>query len=104
MAIATSLTPRPQARAWEEQSYQLRPNPRPGHSDALTVSKRRPNMTQLTLLVPYDFTDTLGPKKSDQDRSHEAVPRRREDVPGALSVTAPSPCPGQRGSGSRRPW
>jgi hypothetical protein len=116
-----------QARAWEELTYQLRPDPHPGHvetrktrapdggvewyeiyadghqegfqakfnenlEDALggmlesvkAVATRRPDMTRLTFVVPYDFTDAAsGRSKSDQDRWNDAVERWKKDVEGA---------------------
>lgn len=48
------------------------------------VCSKRPNLTKLTFVVPYDFTDsgTAG-TKTDQDRWDEAVSRWRTDLHGA---------------------
>lgn len=48
-----------------------------------SVAAKRPEMTRLTFLVPYDFTDAASPRsKSDQDRWDEAVERWRTDIEG----------------------
>ena len=52
-----------------------------------TVAERRANMTHLTFLVPYDFTDTPGPRKSDQDRWDDAVASWKKDIPGASGIS-----------------
>jgi hypothetical protein len=52
-----------------------------------TVAERRPQMTRLTFLVPYDFSDTPGPRKSDQDRWDDAVAGWRTDIPGASNIS-----------------
>jgi hypothetical protein len=76
-----------------EEGFQAKFNP--SLEDALggmresvkTVAERRPNMTHLTFLVPYDFTDTPGPGKSDQDRWDDAVASWKKDIPGASSIS-----------------
>lgn len=51
------------------------------------VAVKRPRMTRLTFVVPYDFTDSGTSKtKSDQDRWDDAVTRWRRDVEGAASL------------------
>jgi hypothetical protein len=51
------------------------------------VTTKRPNLTKLTFIIPYDFTDsgTAG-TKTDQDRWDEAVARWRTDLPAAGHV------------------
>ena len=76
-----------------EEGFQAKFNP--SLEDALggmresvkTVAERRPNMTHLTFLVPYDFTDTPGPRKSDQDRWDDAVASWKKDIPGASNIS-----------------
>lgn len=48
-----------------------------------TVAADRPDMTVLTFVVPFDFTDTGGKTKSDQDRWTDAVTRWRSTIDGA---------------------
>jgi hypothetical protein len=51
------------------------------------VCAKRPKLTKLTFVVPYDFTDSgLAATTTDQDRWEAAVSRWRTDVPGASSV------------------
>ncbi|MBM4523045.1 hypothetical protein GS462_00320 [Rhodococcus hoagii] len=53
-----------------------------------TVAAKRPNMTHLTFIVPYDFTDAASERsKSDQDRWDDAVKRWKKDVDGAARLT-----------------
>jgi hypothetical protein len=52
-----------------------------------TVTARRPNMSRLTFLVPYDFSDTPGGRKSDQERWDDAVAGWQRDIPGADRIT-----------------
>lgn len=48
---------------------------------------RRAALTQLTFVLPYDFTDTgEGKRRSDQDRWAEAVNGWQESIPGADRV------------------
>lgn len=48
------------------------------------VAGKRPAMTRLTFIVPYDFTDAASTRsKSDQQRWEDAVERWRRDVDGA---------------------
>lgn len=48
------------------------------------VADKRPAMTRLTFIVPYDFTDAASRRsKSDQQRWEDAVERWRRDVSGA---------------------
>ena len=52
------------------------------------VASKRPKMTRLTFIVPYDFTDAASPRsKSDQQRWDDAVERWRGDVDGADRLT-----------------
>jgi hypothetical protein len=52
------------------------------------VASKRPSMTRLTFIVPYDFTDAALPRsKSDQQRWDDAVERWRGDVDGADRLT-----------------
>lgn len=51
------------------------------------VCAKRPNLTKLTFIVPYDLTDSgVGATTTDQDRWDAAVTRWRNDVPGASGV------------------
>ena len=51
------------------------------------VCTKRPKLTKLTFVVPYDFTDSgAGSTKTDQDRWEEAVARWRIDVPAASHI------------------
>jgi len=51
------------------------------------VCAKRPDLTKLTFVVPYDFTDTgIAAVKTDQDRWDDAVARWRADVPGAARL------------------
>jgi hypothetical protein len=51
------------------------------------VCSKRPDLTKLTFVVPYDFTDSgLATTKTDQDRWDAAVSRWRTDVPGASGI------------------
>lgn len=51
------------------------------------VAAKRPRMTRLTFVVPYDFTDSgESATKSDQDRWDDAVARWKEDVEGAARL------------------
>lgn len=51
------------------------------------VCAKRPDLTKLTFIVPYDFTDSgLAATTTDQDRWDAAVRRWRTDIPGASSV------------------
>lgn len=76
-----------------EEGFQAKFNP--SLEDALssmresvrTVADRRPNMSRLTFLVPYDFSDTPGGRKSDQDRWDDAVAGWQRDIPGADQIT-----------------
>jgi hypothetical protein len=76
-----------------EEGFQAQFNP--SLEDALggmresvkTVAERRPNMTHLTFLVPYDFSDTPGPRKSDQDRWDDAVAGWKTDIAGASRIS-----------------
>lgn len=53
-----------------------------------TVAAKRPQMTHLTFIVPYDFTDAASNRsKSDQDRWNDAVIRWKKDVGGADRLT-----------------
>lgn len=53
-----------------------------------TVAAKRPSMTHLTFIVPYDFTDAASEKsKSDQDRWNDAVKRWKTNVDGAARLT-----------------
>lgn len=48
------------------------------------VCNKRPRLTKLTFVVPYDFTDSgAAVTKTDQDRWDEAVARWRTDFPAA---------------------
>jgi hypothetical protein len=48
------------------------------------VCTKRPSLTKLTFVVPYDFTDSgTASTKTDQDRWDEAVARWRTDFPAA---------------------
>lgn len=48
---------------------------------------KRPTLTRLTFVIPYDFTDTgEGRRKSDQDRWDDAVKSWQESIPGAERV------------------
>ncbi|MCP2046604.1 UNVERIFIED_ORG: hypothetical protein J3D58_000676 [Paenarthrobacter nicotinovorans] len=48
------------------------------------VASKRPDMTRLTFIVPYDFTDAASKRsKSDQTRWDDAVKRWQKDVTGA---------------------
>ncbi len=51
------------------------------------VCTKRPNLTKLTFVVPYDFTDsgTAG-SKTDQDRWEEAVTRWHTDFPASSRI------------------
>lgn len=51
------------------------------------VSNKRPSLTKLTFVLPYDFTDsgTAG-TKTDQDRWDDAVARWRTDFPAASHI------------------
>lgn len=76
-----------------EEGFQAKFNP--SLEDALsgmresvkTVAERRLSMTHLTFLVPYDFSDTPGPRKSDQDRWDDAVASWKKDIPGASNIS-----------------
>ncbi|MGB3523883.1 MAG: hypothetical protein WBA50_20660 [Mycobacterium sp.] len=49
-----------------------------------TVAAKRPNMTSLTFVVPYDFTDAASAtSKADQDGWIDAVDRWKTEVEGA---------------------
>lgn len=51
------------------------------------VCTKRPNLTKLTFVVPYDFTDSgTAATKTDQDRWDDAVARWREDFPAASRI------------------
>ncbi|MBF4763373.1 hypothetical protein ISU07_09575 [Nocardioides islandensis] len=51
------------------------------------VCAKRPSLTKLTFVVPYDFTDSgAGTTKADQDRWDEAVARWRSDFPAASGI------------------
>jgi hypothetical protein len=51
------------------------------------VCTKRPNVTKLTFIVPYDFTDSGGAStRTDQDRWDEAIARWRTDFPAALHI------------------
>ncbi len=51
------------------------------------VCTKRPSLTKLTFVVPYDFTDSgSGPMKSDQDRWNDAVASWRTSIPAASSI------------------
>ncbi|ALG27970.1 hypothetical protein [Glutamicibacter halophytocola] len=51
------------------------------------VAGKRPRMTRLTFIVPYDFTDSgESATKSDQDRWNDAVTRWKKDVVGATRL------------------
>ncbi|MFS0886100.1 NACHT domain-containing protein [Aeromicrobium sp. 179-A 4D2 NHS] len=48
---------------------------------------KRPTLTRLTFVLPYDFTDTgEGKRKSDQDRWADAVKGWHDSIPGAEHV------------------
>ncbi|MEU5405233.1 NACHT domain-containing protein [Nocardia asteroides] len=52
------------------------------------VAAKRPEMTHLTFIVPYDFTDGASPSsKSDQDRWTDAVEGWKKGVDGADRLT-----------------
>lgn len=52
------------------------------------VASKRPQMTHLTFIVPYDFTDAASVKsKSDQDRWDDAVKGWKADIVGADRLT-----------------
>jgi len=49
-----------------------------------SVAANRPQMTKLSFVVPFDFTDHASPRyESDQDRWDAAVARWRQEIPGA---------------------
>jgi hypothetical protein len=51
------------------------------------VCNKRPSLTRLTFVVPYDFTDSgTASTKTDQDRWDEAVARWRSDFPAASRI------------------
>ncbi|MCW4354164.1 hypothetical protein ONR57_12720 [Hoyosella sp. YIM 151337] len=51
------------------------------------VCAKRPNLTKLTFVVPYDFTDSgTASNTTDQDRWDTAVKRWRSDIPGAAQI------------------
>lgn len=51
------------------------------------VAAKRPEMTRLTFVVPYDFTDAASKtSKSDQNRWDDAVQRWKTDVEGASQL------------------
>lgn len=53
-----------------------------------TVAAKRPDMTHLTFIVPYDFTDAASHRsKSDQDRWTDAAERWKKNVVGADRLT-----------------
>jgi hypothetical protein len=77
-----------------EEGFQAKFNP--SLEDALgsmrksveTVAALRPNMTRLTFVVPYDFTDNPNPlRKTDQKRWDDAVNNWRTDIAGASRLT-----------------
>lgn len=50
----------------------------------VTVASSRPEMTRMTFVVPFDFTDHSSSKfTSDQDRWDAGVARWKRDIPGA---------------------
>ncbi|MFF2083560.1 hypothetical protein ACFVVM_07275 [Nocardia sp. NPDC058176] len=52
------------------------------------VASKRPQMTRLTFIVPYDFTDAASVRsKSDQDRWDDAVKGWKADICGADRLT-----------------
>jgi hypothetical protein len=51
------------------------------------VCSKRPSLTKLTFVVPYDFTDSgHAATKTDQDRWDEAVARWCADIPGSSRI------------------
>lgn len=51
------------------------------------VCSKRPNLTKLTFVLPYDFTDSgTADTTTDQDRWDAAVARWQADIPGASRV------------------
>lgn len=51
------------------------------------VCNKRPSLTRLTFVLPYDFTDSGAARtKTDQDRWDEAVARWRRDFPAASRI------------------
>lgn len=77
-----------------EEGFQAKFNP--SLEDALgsmrksveTVAALRPNMTRLTFVVPYDFTDNPNPqRRTDQKRWDDAVDNWRTDIAGASRLT-----------------
>lgn len=51
------------------------------------ISTKRPSLTKLTFVVPYDFTDSgTAATKTDQDRWDDAVARWRTDFPAISHV------------------
>lgn len=51
------------------------------------VCAKRPGLTRLTFVVPYDFTDSgAGPTKSDQDRWDDAVAGWKQTIEGADQI------------------